>query len=307
MKNIKEDDYQYPEGVTNFHIYSEIRNEKELLCVKSWIATQNLEKCKLYIWSDYDITDNKLLMPYMDYVTLKVYDPVKEAKGTILEKKLKHLKAKDHRHWLKSDLFRILITHKYGGIFSDMDVVYLRDFKPLLDQEFVYQWGGETDFINQGACATFLSTFKNSEFSTILMKELSEAPVLPDTTTWGKELLGKVYSYYRNFTIFPSPFFNIEWQINLKHPGLANIIEDGWFVKTEHSNKLFPESFAWHWHNTSHKHKPIQEGSKFNLLQQLTDKKLKSIGNFVDYIPEPTIAESNSFFKSLKRYLVGKK
>ena len=52
---------------------------------------------------------------------------------------------------------RLLVLHKYGGVWVDMDVVFLRDFKPLLDQEWMYMWGSETDFIKEGACATVLS------------------------------------------------------------------------------------------------------------------------------------------------------
>lgn len=283
LKQIDDSKFEYPEETTNFHIYSEIKTEKELLCVKSWIATQNLDKCSLTIWSDYDISNNELLKPFLKYINLKVYNPQIESKDTILEEKIEHLKAHDSKYWLKSDLFRILITHKYGGIFSDMDIVYLRDFKSILDQEFVYQWGSETDFINQGSCATFLSTFKNSDFSNHLMKELLNSPIVPNTTQWGKELLGRIYSHYK-FTIFPSAFFNIEWQMNaswddedrkIYNPdGFGTKCESGWFVQNEYSGNLFLETFAWHWHNSSYKNTPVMSGSKFDLLSKYIDSKL---------------------------------
>jgi hypothetical protein len=283
LKKLNDEDYDYPEYITNFHIYTEVKSEKELLCIKSWIATQNLEKCKLYIWSDYDISDNELLKPFLNLVNLRIYNPIEEAKGTILEDKIDYLTANDSKYWLKSDLFRILITHKYGGIFSDMDIVYLRDFKPILNQEFVYQWGSEIDFIKNGSCATFLSVFKNSEFSNHLLKEIINSPIAPDTTNWGKELLGRIYSYYK-FTIFPSTFFDVEWQLNTSYingqrvynpNGLGTQTESGWFEKNEFSNDLYLESFAWHWHNSSYKFTEIKEGSKFWNLQKITDLKLK--------------------------------
>ena len=40
-------------------------------------------------------------------------------------------------------LFRLLVTHKYGGVYLDMDSVCLRDLNPVLgfNEEFMYQWG----------------------------------------------------------------------------------------------------------------------------------------------------------------------
>ena len=42
-----------------------------------------------------------------------------------------HLKAMDGKHYLQSDLLRILVLYKYGGVWVDMDIIFLRDFKPL--------------------------------------------------------------------------------------------------------------------------------------------------------------------------------
>ena len=143
LRNINEDDYEYPDEITNFHIYSEIRNDKELECVRSYFATQNLEKTKLIIWSDYQISEQDNLKEFKDKIDFRIYDPVKEAEGTILEGKITQLLAKDNKYYLQSDLLRLLALQKYGGIWIDMDIILLRDFKPLLDQEYLYQWGGD--------------------------------------------------------------------------------------------------------------------------------------------------------------------
>ena len=64
LSKIKDEDYEYPSEIVPFHIYTEIKNDKELECVKSFFATQNLEQTKLILWSDYDISDNEMLQPY---------------------------------------------------------------------------------------------------------------------------------------------------------------------------------------------------------------------------------------------------
>ena len=75
---------EYPEEVTNFHVYTEVRTDKELECIKSFLATQNLEKTKLIVWSDYCIEDNPRIQPYKEYLDLRVWDGLEEAKGTII-------------------------------------------------------------------------------------------------------------------------------------------------------------------------------------------------------------------------------
>ena len=165
LRNVRDEDYNYPDEIVNFHIYTEVKNNKELECVKSFLATQNLEKTRLVIWSDYEIYDNPLLQPYKHLITFKVYNAREEAVGTPMEHEHTMLDASDSKYYLKSDLFRLMILHKYGGVWADMDIVFLRDFKPILDQEYMYQWGGDTDFAHLGACATVLAMHKQSEFS----------------------------------------------------------------------------------------------------------------------------------------------
>jgi hypothetical protein len=277
LSSIKDEDYDYPEEVTPFHIYTEIKNEKELECVKSYLATQNLEKTKLILWSDYDISDNELIAPYKKYIELRVYDAFKEAKGTPLEAEHDKLRAADEKHYLQSDLFRLLILYKYGGVWADMDIVFLRDFKPILDQEYMYQWGSETDYANQGACATVLSMKKESAFSRHMLAVLKTMPITGGTI-WGKDTFAKLWSVWPYFTIFPSTFFNTEWLISKVDDKLSIETEEDWFYN-KHGNAeryLFTDAFTWHWHNTSNKDKPIESGSKFDLLRKRTDQLLES-------------------------------
>jgi hypothetical protein len=271
LSSLEEEKYQYPDEITNFHIYTEVKNEKELECIKSYFATQNLKKTKLILWSDYDISDNPHIIPYKDYIDFRVYDPIKEAKGTPIEDEYEKLKATDTKHYLQSDLLRLLVLHKYGGVWVDMDIIFLRDFKPILDQEYMYQWGSETDYANQGACATVLSVKKESEFSIKLLEVLKTMPISTGgTTVWGKDLFAKLYKIYPNFTIFPSTFFNTEWLVGKTDLNFGRELEDNWFSNKSNiaENGLFLEAFSWHWHNSSNKDAVIEDGSKFDLLRK---------------------------------------
>jgi hypothetical protein len=124
---------------------------------------------------------------------------------------------------------------------------------------------------------------KESEHAKLCLEEMVKTKIVPDSTVLDHVLLAKVYRI-RRFTVFPSTFFNTEWQMNTSWDGNNKIYdaagigtqtESGWFVKNEYSDSLFENAFSWHWHNSSHKNNKIEEGSKFNLLQNKIKLKLK--------------------------------
>jgi len=277
LQNIKEEEYTYPEEKTIFHIYSELKTEKELQSVRSFFATQNLDKTQLYLWSDYDISNLECLVPFKKLITFKIYNPTEEAKGTILESELSYLLARDSKYYIQSDLLRILALHKYGGVWIDMDIILLRDFKPILDQEYMYQWGDILDFENEGACGSVLSVKKNSEFSNRLINGILTMPIWYNCTILGKNLFAKLYKE-SPFTVFPTVFFNIEWIIGSPIIERIDGVPSKWFDQPCEDEFLFTDCFSWHWHNSSTKNKQIKKYSKFYKLTQFIDKKLKNKG-----------------------------
>tara|TARA_R110002020_G_C16317913_1_gene774494 strand:+ start:8797 stop:9780 length:984 start_codon:yes stop_codon:yes gene_type:complete len=286
LKTIKEDDYAYPEEKTIFHVYTEARTPKELLSIKSYVATQNLQKTQLIVWSDYDISKQENVQPYKNIVDFRVYDVKELAKGTPLEGVKSHLKTEgDHNHWMSSGIMRFLVLYKFGGIYYDMDMVLLRDFKPILGQDFAYQWGGDTDFAKErrlegdichGPCAALLGAQKGGDYIEACMQQLVKTPPTGGTC-YDEDMMSYVYRT-TPFTVFPSSFFNTEWLISKVDIPLSEDVEKRWFdTPLQDLNHLFLEAFAWHWHNSSNKQKTVVEGSKFDLLEKLTDKKLKEL------------------------------
>ena len=268
LKSIDYNQFKYPATITNFHVYSEIKTDKELECIKSFFRTQNLEHTKLILWSDYDVSNQENLKDFKDKIDFRIYNPIEESKGTVIEGHVERLLAKDNRYYLQSDLLRLLALHKYGGIWIDMDIILLRDFKPILDQEFLYQWGGDIDFDRSGCCATVISLVKNSELSKDLLSEVINMPIMGSTTIWGKDLFARVYQK-RKFNIFPSSFFNIEWLISKVDRKLSEDILNLWFDKPCPDDLLFLDCFAWHWHNSTNKNKQVNKDSKFDKLSNL--------------------------------------
>jgi len=255
-KSIKET--AYDAGI-DLHFYWRVPREfgrKQLASVKSAIVTQNLRNTRIHLWSNIDLSNNPCVQQIAKHIHLHVFDPVKEAIGTPLEG-LDLLKKDDSMCWLGGDLFRLLILYKYGGVYVDCDIILIRDLAPLLEQEFMYQWGTELDRIN----GAVMRLFKGSQLGNDLLLTLPKVNGSDNTCDWGSHLYGRVRQTNKNWTVFPCAFFNPEWQLyidlgNADHP----------FKKSPHSQDDFEGCFSWHWHNKWDA--PIEDGSKFQRLEK---------------------------------------
>jgi len=246
---------------------------KQALSVKSFIVTQQLDRCKLILWTDYDIANSEYIKPLLPYIEIKYYNATEEAKGTILEGN-KNLIFKDSMAYLDGDLFRLLILHKYGGVYSDMDVVLLRDFSPLLSKEFMYGWGNayNTDGWINGA---IMHLVKESLLSDYLLLEVKNCDI-NSPTSLGKDTYLKVREYYNNWIVYPAGFFNTEWQWDASY--MRRILGEEFYEgitspmrKNKYSNELYDGAFSWHWHNKWEDR--IEEGSKFQIIEEIINRK----------------------------------
>ncbi|EIW55014.1 uncharacterized protein TRAVEDRAFT_153313 [Trametes versicolor FP-101664 SS1] len=111
--------------------------------IKSYFATQDLERTRLVLWTNFDLTHNTILQKwvrrYPDSFALKTVDYNTLARGTELEGS-ELLNINDTKAWVDGDLVRLLVIWAYGGVWIDMDSLLTRDLAPLLEHEFVTQW-----------------------------------------------------------------------------------------------------------------------------------------------------------------------
>lgn len=272
LENLNYNNFEYPKEKVLFHIYTDLKNEKELLSVFSFFATQNQEHCELILWSDYDVSNKEELKKFKDKINFKIWNPIDESKGTPLEN-FNYLNVKDNTYYLRSDLMRILLVYKYGGIWIDMDIVLLRDFKPLFNIEFMYQTGKRLNPELDGACATVLSGNKKSEFTTNLITKVSETKFRPynDSLIWGERLFSNLYKNYK-FNILPSSFFDIDWFISDSASPYYNLCYKT--LNVIHKGDLYLNCFSWHWHNSFNKGVEPIENSKFDKIKKYILDKL---------------------------------
>jgi hypothetical protein len=261
-----------PPGPVTFHMFWRERRagflrrrrpfgRKQALPVKAFFATQDLSASTLVLWSDGDLSANPWLQPFASRLTCRIYSPEAEVRGTPLEGRPELYRAEDHRVWCDGDLFRILALHNYGGVYVDMDMVLLRSLGALLQQEFIYQWD-RFDGVYNGA---IMHVRQASAFAREMIDGVIELPARE--FNWGRENLSRAVDRGAAVTIFPSPFFDTEWQADPKFEP---------FKRTANSANLYDGAFAWHWHNRWDRR--IQQGSKFQLLEAEMDARLLAMG-----------------------------
>ncbi|KAF9010046.1 glycosyltransferase family 32 protein [Cyathus striatus] len=111
--------------------------------LKSFFATQDLANTRLILWSNGDLSTNRILRHYLrafpDAFALKIVNIPELARGTALDGS-PLLDMKDKKAWVDGDLIRLLLLWNYGGVWIDMDSLLTRDLEPLLEHEFVTQW-----------------------------------------------------------------------------------------------------------------------------------------------------------------------
>jgi hypothetical protein len=247
--------YQSPSGYskTNYHCYWYGKlGRKQIFSIKSFLCTQNLAKCKIILWIDInngyeDYKSNAALAPILHLIEVKAYDPYVEIQNTPWANHISLLD--DHNNLAKrSDAFRYIILHKYGGVYFDLDVMFLKDFDGLLNCEFCYTWEDHTY-----ANTAVLRVRKNGYISNYLLeKSIFKQSVLP----W--KIFGFADTLLTGLYVLPCAFFDAVWQgLNIADvpfydfSGFFRPFDDN-FVNKLNINSykdFFPGCYAYHWHN----------------------------------------------------------
>jgi hypothetical protein len=75
------------------------------------------------------------------WVRVRHWDPLEAVVGTPLQGKVReaNLRRNDVINWMGGDLLRMIVVQKYGGLYFDLDTLFLRDVSPLLNEDFIYR------------------------------------------------------------------------------------------------------------------------------------------------------------------------
>lgn len=258
----------------NFHLYWRVPRKferKQILPIKSIIAQHeelNSNNYKIILWSNVDLSSNEYVKPFNKYITHKIWDPIQELKDTPLSEYKNYFQSvsiDDSRCYLGGDFFRLLCLYKYGGFYIDMDICVLRDLSPLNEYQFIYQWGASGTTNSEPKMKFNGAVMKLNKTSQTSLKFLELLKILPphqNTCSWGSDLYSHVDD--NDLNIFPCAWFNTEWGID----GILPMSNEG-------DTNLYEGAFCWHWHNNWDTY--IEEKSKFKILEEITENKIKNI------------------------------
>lgn len=242
------------EKKTIFHCYwyGSI-GKKHLFSIKSVLVTQ--QNSEVWLWIDKDTWEinNALILKLSKEAQIKIikYDGLVEREGTPFERFEAEQFTQSDNLAFRADSFRILTLFKYGGVYFDLDVMFLRDISNFLDREFVYCW--EKQPYGNNAIIHLHEKETLSELVKIIEKSNSFQP-------W---IIFNYANKLKNVWVLPSTYFDPLWLFNPDcKSDLSNqtknylypIINWNEFftkkVEEEISYKdFFKGCYAFHWHN----------------------------------------------------------
>ena len=225
------------------------------LSVKSLLLTQS-PPYEVWIWvPPEDLPRNQEWLSSLgglSPVRLKAFHPEAEAAGTIYEDHLHLPRGKD---WLGpgrwrqslnvSNCLRILALGRYGGVYLDLDNLFLRDLRPLCTVDFLYQWSGEPYCNNAvlrfrkdspNAWCVAERTIEMDSCRPHAVLRLDQPPPLPEP-----------------LYVLPVFLFDPVWvahdtakPINDYCNTFEDFFSDGAPITIE---RFFPGAYTYHWHN----------------------------------------------------------
>lgn len=235
--------------IAHAYWYGEL-GRKQIFSLKSFLATQNIDIVEVWLWLDSKngfehYSENEMLQMLLPYLAVKRYDPVSEIMHTPFAK-CKEMMTQEHNLAARADAFRVLMMYKYGGLYFDLDVMFLRDFHQLfLGDEFVYAWERQP-FAN----SALMYCRKGSYITTsIVRKAIQKRSCLP----W---VLFRYDDRQMDYLmVYPCCFFDPLW-MGVQEGMSIKSYSDLFCDKNELTSPkvvsfrdFFPGSYAFHWHN----------------------------------------------------------
>jgi Glycosyltransferase sugar-binding region containing DXD motif len=243
------------------------------LSLASLLVTQS-SPFEVWLWmSPADIEANRTFLARFARVAcvqVREYLPEREALGTILEGRTDLLRPKQPP--AASDCLRTLVACRYGGVYFDLDVLFLRDLRPLCGADFFYQWSDQP--FGNNALMNFRPNSRNAR--ALLERAARIGSCHPKNLLHFPELRDVVDGVY----VLPAFLFDPLWIAHDRRRSVndyCNRFED-FFDRpgTVGFDSFFPGAYTYHWHNQWTT--PIRPGTIAGRLYDEIDARLRATG-----------------------------
>ncbi|KAF0499402.1 wd repeat and sof domain-containing protein 1 [Gigaspora margarita] len=300
-----------------FHVYWRGRiNEKIALMIKSFLYTQPLDCALLNVWLDQnqenDFSQNSYIQPLLKFspnnfrlrrwnLTEQLnYDSIYEGWEEKINRQIPTVGY--------SDLVRFVLLYRYGGMYVDADVLFLRDMRPIyhLNQEFAYRWSFWLNYNTAILRLNAKSMTSRAVVESAMEHKMNFHPFQIKYYLVKKRIVVKQdldeHLYMMPTTLFDPLWLKVDLQlsnqvikpnINDFYDAYKSSIVDNEFpdereATTSMRNKkeFFRGAFTYHWHNQWES--SITDNSWFGVLQRGYDEFIngQSPNMYNEYINE---------------------
>lgn len=245
---------------------------KQAFSIKSLFASQYTYQFEVWLWLDEDCqidqSDTKWLESIGHLVKIKSYSINRDVGKSALNNRKVIFDDKKHLAF-RADGFRMWALHEYGGIWFDLDIMFIRDLGEIIKLgEFIYGWEKQSYGNN-----ALIYLRKSSPLNDYIVKKIKR--------TWSTQpwiLFDYKDVELGELIVWPATLFDPLWKsdsqdylfhrfqdffVDMKKRGGGGILLE----------TIFPYSYVYHWHNMWSEE--IEEGSPFALLEKEVDKRIK--------------------------------
>jgi hypothetical protein len=119
-------------------------NEKHYISILScyYFNIKNKNDRKIILWGDLDFEKNEWYYKILQICDIKIFNFRYEIENTFFQKK--QIVSKNNQYSYISDIIRYVLLYKYGGVWFDLDIFFLKNIDKLLynfkDDVCVYNW-----------------------------------------------------------------------------------------------------------------------------------------------------------------------
>jgi hypothetical protein len=158
---IEPDNFESELPIVLYHTFWKVEETKPyhlrvlILQILSFLATQDLTKSNFIIWVQHQFSPNikKTLNDKFEFylktetIQVRVLDFKDLCDNGLFKKRFDNCMSTVNGNSVAfSDFIRFLVLYKYGGIYTDGDVFYLRDMRPFWKKNFVHRWSFTHDY-----------------------------------------------------------------------------------------------------------------------------------------------------------------
>ena len=229
-----QNEYESEFEKTYYHTFWKIKESKRhhfrvlILQIISFLVTQDHNRAIFIIWIQrkFPININRQINDRFAYylknniIKIKILNFIDLcSNGKFKSCYRKCASVRNQNSVAFSDFVRFLVLYKYGGIYVDGDVIFLRDMRPFWNKNFVHRWSFTEDY-NTAVMGLRLNRSKSIE---AIYEKIIQTPRLTNLVaafypTKIKNTIrdlnnGDIF-FYKDFSVYHSILFDPSWLCN---------------------------------------------------------------------------------------------